>query len=124
MKVVFPEPDTPTRKTNSPLSMSTVTFRSSDGRTLVGLGDVLESDHKGDKENGPRPTGGALQHPTESGLRFWVTASGAGHAPSPATWRLREFDDSAIPFISVARRIGTPDSTRRPLAPLVNVCST
>ena len=46
MKVVFPEPDGPTRKTNSPLSISTEQSRERDGRTLVRLGDVLELDHE------------------------------------------------------------------------------
>ena len=43
--VDLPEPDAPTRKTNSPFSMSTVASLQGDDLALVDLGDVLELDH-------------------------------------------------------------------------------
>ena len=43
--VDLPEPDAPTRKTNSPLLMSTSAFAQRGDIALVDLGDVLELDH-------------------------------------------------------------------------------
>ena len=45
MKVVLPEPEVPTRKTNSPLSISAVDLPQRDSAALVDLGHILEPDH-------------------------------------------------------------------------------
>ena len=53
-KVDFPEPDGPTRKTNSPFWTSAVTSSERGDVSLVDLGDVLEKDHQreGDRRRG------------------------------------------------------------------------
>ena len=43
--VDFPEPEGPTRKTNSPLAISRESVPQGDDIALVGLGDVFESNH-------------------------------------------------------------------------------
>ena len=44
--VDFPEPEGPTRKTNSPLCDLEVDLTQGDDIALVGLGDVLEANHE------------------------------------------------------------------------------
>ena len=79
MKVVLPEPEAPTRKTNSPLSISSETSRRATVVALVGLGDVVEADHGESGSDRHEATRTAMEQPSDPNGRpvpVWCTDFG------------------------------------------------
>ena len=83
MKVDLPDPDGPTRKTNSPFWMSRRGVAERDDVALVVLGDVLEPDHRrGDGD--VAGAGGVGAHGQSA--RLYLAREGVGTAPAAAMY--------------------------------------
>ena len=80
MNVDLPEPDGPTRNTNSPLSICSETSSQADHVGLVDLGDPVEDDHRRAAARG-RPAA-AVRPPRGSGAGSLTATAGGGRRRS------------------------------------------